>query len=323
MSESSEDIGNTMPPVTLQEITTPDDPNKSFYLKMKPFVAFKLAIEALLDTNFSDDGHGMVSAASDSLAISVVRYENDTADTVDATATLLLKSSGRIEFQNNENDTDHTVDLWTPLRLINQRFPLDRNGDDDFVVLYHLKGTNALRIWFGPFGNGVEPPTGTEVDIVKCARVTMFPNLTVLGEITVPVSDIIEMCECMERLPEDDLSDDTVFIDWKDGFATFQIGSGEIEQKWEYQYNQNERTFQVWFDWYFMTFIEKASSIADRARVLFLTVPEQHVLFQFHIGEESADLFLLQKARFEMSAEDEDVVSNSVTLDTLSNSWLQ
>ncbi|XP_074310161.1 uncharacterized protein LOC141645902 [Silene latifolia] len=299
-----------MAAVPLQEITTPDDPNKSFYLKMKPFVAFKYAIEALLDTNFSNDGAGTVSAASDSLAIWV------TADTVDATATLLLKSSDTIEFQNNENDTD-TVDLLSPLHSISERFPLNLNDDDDFVVLYHLKGTDRLRIWFG---NEVEPPVGIEVQ--KGPRVTKFPNLTVLSEITVPVNDISEMCECMEMLPADDLSDDTVFIDWKDGVATFQIRSN---RKWVYQYSQNERTFQVWFDWNFMTFMEKASFIADKARVLFLTVPEQHVLFQSHIGESSADLFLLHKARFLMSAEDqdEDVVSDIiVTLDTLSNSWL-
>ncbi|XP_074310124.1 uncharacterized protein LOC141645838 isoform X2 [Silene latifolia] len=245
MSEPSEEIANPTP-----------DPNNSFYLKMKPFWRFKLAIEALLDTNFSNDGFGTVRAASDSLAISVNDYDN-------ATATLLLKSSDTIEFQNNALPP-FMVELLTPLHFISRGFPRYLAGDDDTVVIYRLKGTDRLEFEF-------------------------------------------------------------VFVDWKDGVATFQIGSGE---KRAYQYSQNERTFQGWFSWNYMTYMKEASFLADKARVLFLTDPEQHVLFQFHIGE-SADLFLLHKARLvitDMSAEagapDEDVVSDSVTLDTLSNSWL-
>ncbi|XP_074296645.1 uncharacterized protein LOC141627027 [Silene latifolia] len=213
------------------------------------------------------------------------------------------------------------VELLTPLHFISRGFPRYLAGDDDTVVIYHLKGTDRLELEFGTV-----PPTGIWVQIVENPRNdTMFPNLTVLSAITVPVDDISDMCDDIDILPEEHRSNDTVFVDWKDGLATFEIGNGE---KWAYQYSRNERTFQGWFSWKYMTYMKEASFLADKARVLFLTVPEQHVLFQFHIGE-STNLFLLQKARLvstDMSAEvgapDEDVVSNSVTLDTLYNSWL-
>ncbi|XP_074310509.1 uncharacterized protein LOC141646537 [Silene latifolia] len=300
MSEPSEEIANP-PPV----------PNYSFYLKTKPFDTLKLAIEHLLDPNFNNDGFGMVGAASDSLAISVNDNDN-------ATATLLLKSSGTIEFQSTAPPSRMGA-MLAPLRLISQGFPryLD-DRDDDFVVIYHLKGTDRLQLEFGTY-----PRTGIWATIVENPRVTMFPNLTVLSAITVPVDDIRAMNDYILRA-----QDRTVFVDWKDDFATFQIGSRE---KWKYEVKEATRlkqgqSIKAWLSWsYYTRLMRGASFLADKVRVYFLSVPEQHVLFQFRIGE-SADLFLLQKACLvitdgDMSAEagarDEDV-SDSVTYNTLS-----
>ncbi|XP_074310229.1 uncharacterized protein LOC141646005 [Silene latifolia] len=290
MSEPSEEIANAMPAVPSQENPQPD-PNYNFYLKMKPLRTLRRAIEALLDPTFKDDhGFGIVGVTNESLVISATNKDKNT------TAALFLKSPGMIEFRNNAPPPPLlSVELWAPLDLISQGLPCNLDGDDDTVIISHVHGTNRLCFEFGTV-----PPTGYWVQIVEIHNATLFPYLMVLTATTVPVNDIREMIDCTLQ------TRDLVKIDWKPDFASFEIGS---DNKWEYDYSQNEvreptrlkngDIYQAEFDWVYTSLMKKVCLLSDKVGVLFLAVPEQHVLFKFHMGE-IADFKLIKKAVLEV-----------------------
>ncbi|XP_074310126.1 uncharacterized protein LOC141645840 [Silene latifolia] len=294
MSEPSEEIANP-----------PTDPKYSFYLKMKPLRKLKFAIEALLDPNLSNDGFGLIGAVSDGLAISVKNNDN-------ATAFLFLKSPGMIEF-NCYTPPPPMIGMFAPLHFIYHSFPPDLDVDDDTVIIFHVQGTNRLHFEFGTV-----PPTGfwAEIDLIDHAKI--YPHIKTVTVNTVPVDYMRNMNNYV--LQEQDLGNDdiVVFVDWKEGYAMFGI---EIDKNWQNEVTKptgdlkQGKPFKAWLNWRYTWLVKKTDFLADKISMYFLTDPEQHVLFQFHIGE-LADLYLLDKARLvitDMSAEDEDVVSDSVT----------
>ncbi|XP_074310125.1 uncharacterized protein LOC141645839 [Silene latifolia] len=284
MSEPSVEIANAKPV-----------PNYNFYLKMKPLRKLKLAIEHLLDPTFNHDGFGIIGVATECLVISV------TSNDKNATAALFLKSPGMIEFRNNAPPPPLlSVGLWAPLDLISLSFPRNLDGDDDTVTIFHVHGTNRLCFDFGTVPSNREPPTDFLAKIVEIPNTTMFPHFTVLHETTVPAKDIREMIDCALQ------TRDLVKIDWKADFATFEIGS---DKKWVYDYSQNavreatglknEDTYEAEFNWSYTSLMKEVSFLSDKVSVHLLTVPEEHVLFKFHIGE-LADFKLIKKAVFEV-----------------------
>ncbi|XP_074310122.1 uncharacterized protein LOC141645837 [Silene latifolia] len=287
MSEPSEEIAMPVPP---QE-NPPPDPNYSFYLKMKPLRKLKLAIEALLDPTFKDDhGFGIIGIATECLVIFV------TSNDKNATAALFLNSPGMIEFRNNAPPPPLlSVGLWAPLDLISQSFPRNLDGDDDTVTIFHVHGTNRLCFDFGTV-----PHADFLAKIVEIPNTTMFPFYTVLHETAVPVNDIREMINCTLQ------TRDLVNIGWKADIATFKIGS---DKKWAYDYSQNEvreatelkngDTYQARFNWNYTSLMKGVSFLSDKVGVKFLAVPEEHVLFEFHMGE-LGDFKLIKKAVLEV-----------------------
>ncbi|XP_074310127.1 uncharacterized protein LOC141645841 [Silene latifolia] len=288
--------------------TDPNDPKYSFYVKMKPLRTLKLAIEALLDPTFKDDddpGFGIVGVTTDSLVISVTNKDKN------ATATLSLNSSGMIDFRNNVSLS--IVRFWAPLHLLSHGLPRKLDGDDDTVTIFHVRGTNQLC-----FGSG---GCVFWAEIVEIPNATLFPHFTVLRETTVPAKDIREMIDCALQ------TRDLVKVNWKADFATFEIGS---DKKWAYDYTQNavreatglknEHTYEAEFNWSYTSLMKEVSFLSDKVSVHFLTVPEEHVLFKFHIGE-LGDFKLIKKAIFEvpdMNMNTDGDACDSITLETVS-----
>ncbi|XP_074310129.1 uncharacterized protein LOC141645844 [Silene latifolia] len=291
--------------------TDPNDPKYNFYVKMKPLRTLKLAIEALLEPTFKDDddpGFGIVGVTTDSLVISVTNKDKN------ATAALSLNSSGMIHFRNNVPLS--IVRFWAPLRLISHGLPRKLDGDDDTLTIFHVRGTNQLSFRFGTVFGCV-----FWAEIVEIPNATMFPLFTVLHETTVPAKDIREMIDCALQ------TRDLVNVNWKADFATFEIGS---DKKWAYDYSQNavreptelknEDTYQAEFNWSYTSLMKEVSFLSDKVSVHFLTVPEEHVLFKFHIGE-LGDFMLIKKAFFEvpdMNMNTDGDACDSITLETVS-----
>ncbi|KAL2929923.1 Proliferating cell nuclear antigen [Bienertia sinuspersici] len=256
--------------------------NMSFNLNAKNSFKTKHSIAALSDSDFNPLGVAMVDVNEKGFEITVRN------SLTDAAGNLFLKSSGLNDFHCNTPIINKMINLNEISEI------LFNTGIKETISVFHLNGSNHLS-----FILGSAPTKEMSVEFLETDEVlAKFPDVEFSCEAGLKTSTLREMIDQLNKINGLQL----VSVNIAESEVTIFVG---LEPPWEYEIGDADENFEArlltedkqhhaWFESRHVESMKKASILATRFHLRFLTEPSKHVMMRFNLQELGELVFILK-----------------------------